>query len=102
MGLFTPDAAALQPAKLARGLAHRVVAMGARLYEQTAVTDETFTFDNANPVVGGEYEDLPFPELRERAFKLAEKRHDLGFFVEPILGFVRVRRQVVERDRTLR
>ncbi|MEZ5117905.1 MAG: hypothetical protein R2737_16710 [Candidatus Nanopelagicales bacterium] len=31
---------------------------------------------------GGEYEDLPFPELRERAFKLAEKRHDLGFFVD--------------------
>jgi hypothetical protein len=27
-------------------------------------------------------EDLPFPELRHRAFHLAEKRIDIGFFTE--------------------
>jgi hypothetical protein len=29
-----------------------------------------------------ELEDLPYEELRWRAFKLAEKRHDLGFFLD--------------------
>lgn len=29
-----------------------------------------------------EYEDLPYDELREKAFDLAEKRHDLGFFYD--------------------
>lgn len=28
------------------------------------------------------YEDLPYDELRERAFALAEKRHDIGFFYD--------------------
>jgi glycine/D-amino acid oxidase-like deaminating enzyme len=37
--LFTPDAAAIQPAKLARGLARVVERMGATLYEQTEVID---------------------------------------------------------------
>jgi hypothetical protein len=27
-------------------------------------------------------EDLPYEELRHRAFKLAEKRHDVGFFLD--------------------
>lgn len=27
-------------------------------------------------------EDLPYEELRHRAFKLAEKRHDIGFFYD--------------------
>jgi hypothetical protein len=27
-------------------------------------------------------EDLPYDELRERAFAVAEKRHDVGFFVD--------------------
>jgi len=27
-------------------------------------------------------EDLPFDELRDRAFDVAEKRHDVGFFVD--------------------
>lgn len=26
-------------------------------------------------------EDLPYEELKHRAFKLAERRHDLGFFI---------------------
>jgi len=30
----------------------------------------------------GELENLEYPALRERAFKLAEKRHDIGFFVD--------------------
>jgi hypothetical protein len=29
-----------------------------------------------------ELEDLPYEELRHRAFKLAEKRHDIGFFYD--------------------
>lgn len=29
-----------------------------------------------------DYEDLPFTELRDKAFDCAEKRHDLGFFVD--------------------
>lgn len=29
-----------------------------------------------------DYEDLPYEELREKAFDLAEKRHDLGFFYD--------------------
>ncbi len=37
--LFTPDAAAVQPAKLARGLARVVERLGATIYEQTEVTD---------------------------------------------------------------
>jgi glycine/D-amino acid oxidase-like deaminating enzyme len=37
--LFTPDAAAVQPAKLARGLARVVERMGATIHEQTEVTD---------------------------------------------------------------
>lgn len=28
-----------------------------------------------------ELEDLPYAELRDRAFHLAEQRHDVGFFV---------------------
>jgi hypothetical protein len=28
------------------------------------------------------YEDLPFVELRDRAFDLARERHDLGFFID--------------------
>lgn len=28
------------------------------------------------------YEDLPYEELRDKAFDLAEKRHDIGFFVD--------------------
>lgn len=28
------------------------------------------------------YEDLPYLELRDRAFALARKRHDLRFFIE--------------------
>lgn len=28
------------------------------------------------------YEDLPFDELRDRAFDLARERHDVGFFVD--------------------
>ena len=28
------------------------------------------------------YEDLPYEELRERAFKVAEHRHDLNFFYD--------------------
>jgi hypothetical protein len=28
------------------------------------------------------YEDLPFDELRDKAFDLARERHDLGFFVD--------------------
>ena len=37
--LFTPDAAVIQPAKLARGLARVVERMGATIHEQTEVTD---------------------------------------------------------------
>jgi glycine/D-amino acid oxidase-like deaminating enzyme len=37
--LYTPDAAAVQPAKLARGLARIVERMGATIYEGTEVTD---------------------------------------------------------------
>jgi glycine/D-amino acid oxidase-like deaminating enzyme len=37
--LFTPDAAAIHPGKLARGLARTVEHMGATIYEQTEVTD---------------------------------------------------------------
>lgn len=37
--LFTHDAAVIQPAKLARGLARVVERMGATIYEQTEVTD---------------------------------------------------------------
>ncbi|MEI8082930.1 MAG: hypothetical protein WCI74_13920 [Actinomycetes bacterium] len=29
-----------------------------------------------------DYEDLPYEELREKAFALAEKRHDVGFFYD--------------------
>jgi len=29
-----------------------------------------------------DYEDLPYDELREKAFALAEKRHDVGFFYD--------------------
>lgn len=28
------------------------------------------------------YEDLPYEELRDRAFSLAERRHDLRFFID--------------------
>lgn len=28
------------------------------------------------------YEDLPFEELRDKTFAVAEKRHDLGFFYD--------------------
>ncbi|MFI0433336.1 MAG: hypothetical protein ACH36H_09355 [Candidatus Nanopelagicales bacterium] len=28
------------------------------------------------------YEDLPYDELRDKAFDLAEKRHDIGFFYD--------------------
>ncbi|MCB0916334.1 MAG: hypothetical protein H6525_00660 [Actinobacteria bacterium] len=28
------------------------------------------------------YEDLPYDELRDKAFELAEQRHDLGFFYD--------------------
>ena len=37
--LYTPDAATIQPAKLARGLARTVERMGATIHEQTRVTD---------------------------------------------------------------
>jgi glycine/D-amino acid oxidase-like deaminating enzyme len=37
--LYSPDAAAIQPAKLARGLARLVERLGATIYEQTAVID---------------------------------------------------------------
>ena len=37
--LYTPDAATIQPAKLARGLARTVERMGATIHEQTEVTD---------------------------------------------------------------
>jgi glycine/D-amino acid oxidase-like deaminating enzyme len=37
--LYTPDAAAIQPAKLARGLARVVERQGATIHEQTEVTD---------------------------------------------------------------
>jgi glycine/D-amino acid oxidase-like deaminating enzyme len=37
-GTYTPHCAAIQPARLARGLADAVVAMGGRLYEGTPVT----------------------------------------------------------------
>jgi glycine/D-amino acid oxidase-like deaminating enzyme len=37
--LYTPDAATIQPAKLARGLARTVERMGATIYEQTPVVD---------------------------------------------------------------
>jgi glycine/D-amino acid oxidase-like deaminating enzyme len=37
--LYTPDAAAIQPAKLARGLARTVERMGATIHEQTEVVD---------------------------------------------------------------
>ena len=37
----------------------------------------------ANPVPDGEVlEDLPYEELRERAFAIAEKKHDFGFFMD--------------------
>jgi glycine/D-amino acid oxidase-like deaminating enzyme len=39
LGLYTPAAAAIQPAKLARSLARTVTDMGVRLYERTTVTD---------------------------------------------------------------
>lgn len=29
-----------------------------------------------------DYEDLPYEELRDRAFDLAEHRHDVGFFLD--------------------
>lgn len=29
-----------------------------------------------------ELEDLPYEELRDKAFHLAEERHDIGFFVD--------------------
>ncbi|MEI2729237.1 MAG: hypothetical protein V9E85_08995 [Candidatus Nanopelagicales bacterium] len=29
-----------------------------------------------------DYEDLPYDELRDKAFDLAEKRHDVGFFLD--------------------
>ncbi|MGV1035422.1 MAG: hypothetical protein ACOYD0_00155 [Candidatus Nanopelagicales bacterium] len=29
-----------------------------------------------------DYEDLPYEELRDKAFDLAEKRHDVGFFYD--------------------
>lgn len=29
-----------------------------------------------------DYEDLPYDELRDKAFQLAEKRHDIGFFLD--------------------
>lgn len=29
-----------------------------------------------------DYEDLPFAELRDRAFAVAKKRHDVGFFID--------------------
>ncbi len=29
-----------------------------------------------------DYEDLPYDELRDKAFDLAEKRHDIGFFYD--------------------
>jgi glycine/D-amino acid oxidase-like deaminating enzyme len=38
-GLYTPDAAAIQPARLARGLARTVERMGATIHEQTEVID---------------------------------------------------------------
>lgn len=28
------------------------------------------------------YEDLPYEELRDRAFSLAHQRHDIGFFID--------------------
>jgi len=37
--LYSPDAAAIHPAKLARGLARTVEKLGATIYEQTTVTD---------------------------------------------------------------
>ncbi len=37
--LYSPDAAAIHPGKLARGLARTVERMGATIYEQTEVTD---------------------------------------------------------------
>jgi glycine/D-amino acid oxidase-like deaminating enzyme len=49
--LHTPDAATLQPAKLARGLARVVERMGATIYEQTEVT--TFRSAAANRNGGG-------------------------------------------------
>ncbi len=33
-------------------------------------------------IAGMEYEDLPYDELRDKAFELAEKRHDVGFFYD--------------------
>jgi glycine/D-amino acid oxidase-like deaminating enzyme len=38
-GVYTPDAAVIQPAKLARGLARLLERMGATIYERTEVTD---------------------------------------------------------------
>jgi glycine/D-amino acid oxidase-like deaminating enzyme len=46
--LYTPDAAAIQPAKLVRGLARVVERLGATIYEQTAVTD----FRPTDPAAG--------------------------------------------------
>jgi len=34
------------------------------------------------PAPGDGLEDLSYQELRERAFHLAQKRHDIGFFVD--------------------
>jgi hypothetical protein len=42
------------------------------------MSDETATPGPADEVL----EDLPYEELRERAFAIAEKKHDLGFFVD--------------------
>ncbi len=38
------------------------------------MTDQPSTFD--------ELDGLPYPELHERALRLAQKRHDIGFFLD--------------------
>lgn len=40
------------------------------------------TADDPGATPPGVLEDLPFPALRKRAFHLAERRRDLGFFVD--------------------
>lgn len=34
------------------------------------------------PATGDGLDDLPYHELHDRAFKLAQKRHDVGFFID--------------------
>ena len=49
--LFTPDAASIQPAKLARGLARAVEGMGAKIHEGTEVTDYQPRSSTSRPIL---------------------------------------------------